>query len=127
MGNKGEKVVLEVIDIPFEDAKKIIYKIKDMNLNRGYIMRVSQIWNYDKPTHCEYCDLSNGFINLVDKKYITMNMEYEEGEWFLHANGEDDAKQQINYCPFCGRRLDVDILDRIDQKDKNLIDLNEEE
>lgn len=138
MGNKDEKVVLEVANITSRQGMDIINMIKDIPME-GRQMRMMSATCYDKPTSssCEYCDLKNyddyGDVQLYNLAFGTLSsldIRHRSGEWYLVGNGDDMdfyAEIKINYCPFCGRKLYGDILDRIDQKDKNLIDLNEEE
>lgn len=62
---------------------------------------------------CLYCD-KNKKDNLVpsDGIWTSIDMLYDQqfsGNWFLEAWGDDCARVQIYYCPFCGRKLEIEL------------------
>ena len=68
---------------------------------------------------CEYCDIKNYqeeysgngiFVNRISEgigSYTFLTMEYckYDNTWSLVATGDDCDWVKINYCPFCGRKL----------------------
>lgn len=63
---------------------------------------------------CEYCDIEKyekvDYGELVKDldygDYTTLRMEYLSNRFSIFAHGDDCAGIEINYCPFCGRKLE---------------------
>ena len=56
---------------------------------------------------CEYCNLVSGETkNIIDDDDDILVMERHNNTFDLLVNGTlDFASTNINYCPFCGRKL----------------------
>lgn len=63
---------------------------------------------------CCYCDLDKYENNIYREtkimylscgEYTGLTMEYRKGIYRLAAHGEDETRIEIEYCPFCGRKL----------------------
>ena len=57
----------------------------------------------DKYEDCVYSNKKKQILACAD--YTGLTMEYWKGGYYLVANGEDTARIEIEYCPFCGRKL----------------------
>lgn len=72
---------------------------------------------------CEYCDIKNYhesysdneiLVNRISERngdYTFLTMEYckDDNTWDLVATGDDWDCAKINYCPFCGRKLNNEV------------------
>ena len=65
---------------------------------------------------CKYCDIEkmeervedlywNNLDNQSNYTILGIYYDIKKEDWFLEASGDDDARKNINFCPFCGRQL----------------------
>ena len=57
---------------------------------------------------CKYCDLKKYkycSIELTRSDCIKLEIEYWKNKYYLVGLGEDGARIEIKYCPFCGSLL----------------------
>lgn len=64
---------------------------------------------------CKYCNIDNYNYHLEGIKELTLDWKdytglrirfnSNENKFVLVGDGEGEAKIEINYCPWCGRKL----------------------
>lgn len=78
----------------------------EINLEQ-YQINATDWEEHDGKCFCERLTCSSDNEILIDKghyTYLTMG-RFSNGACYLSAIGDDEAYAEINFCPFCGRKL----------------------
>lgn len=109
-GGFSPKIGEALVYVSENEPKKYFYQFSKCDKTYFKRVKVKEIISDDeyKKSKCICESLEKGKEIQLDRyndEQAALKMSKEKGKYYLIADGYDMVDREINYCPFCGRKL----------------------